>query len=76
MKSIEIDRSKRLKDEPNKGHNRWHTDIPAILEVDPDDFRVCTVEEQEQQSGMGGNQPSASGELSAKIIRKTETSPE
>ena len=35
MKSIEIDRSKRLKDEPNKGHNRWHTDIPAILEVDP-----------------------------------------
>ena len=35
MKSIEIDRSKRLKEEPNKGHNRWHPDIKPILEVDP-----------------------------------------
>ena len=23
-KSIEIDRKKRLRDEPHKGHNRWH----------------------------------------------------
>ena len=35
MKSIEIDRSKRLKQEPGKGHNRWHPDIPPVLEVDP-----------------------------------------
>ena len=35
MKSIEIDRSKRLKEEPHTGHNRWHPDVPAILEVDP-----------------------------------------
>ena len=35
MKSIEIDRSKRLKDDPGKGHNRWHPDIPPVLEVDP-----------------------------------------
>ena len=35
MKSVEIDRSKRLKEEPGKGHNRWHPDIPPILEVDP-----------------------------------------
>ena len=35
MKSIEIDRSKRLKEEPEKGHNRWHPDIPPIVEVDP-----------------------------------------
>ena len=34
MKSIEIDRSKRLKEEPAKGHNRWHPDIPPVLEVD------------------------------------------
>ena len=32
---IEIDRSKRLKDDPGKGHNRWHPDITPILEVDP-----------------------------------------
>src|ERR671914_705727 len=37
MKSVEIDRSKRLKEEPHKGHNRWHPDIPPILEVDPDE---------------------------------------
>ena len=35
MKSIEIDRSKRLKEESGKGHNRWHPDIPPVLEVDP-----------------------------------------
>ncbi len=34
MKSIEIDRGKRLKEEPAKGHNRWHPDIPAVLEVE------------------------------------------
>ena len=37
MKSIEIDRNKRLKEEPGKGHNRWHPDIPPVLEVDPGD---------------------------------------
>ena len=35
MKSIEIDRSKRLKEEPQKGHNRWHPDVTPVLEVDP-----------------------------------------
>ena len=35
MKSIEIDRTKRLKEEPDKGHNRWHPDIRPALEVDP-----------------------------------------
>ena len=35
MKSVEIDRSKRLKEEPSKGHNRWHPDIPPILEIEP-----------------------------------------
>ena len=35
MKTIEIDRSKRLREEPDKGHNRWHPDIPPILEVEP-----------------------------------------
>jgi formamidase len=35
MKSISIDRRKRLKEEPHTGHNRWHPDIPPILEVEP-----------------------------------------
>ena len=34
-KSIRIDRSKRLRDEPHTGHNRWHPDIPPLIEVDP-----------------------------------------
>ena len=35
MKSIELDYTKRCADEPSKGHNRWHPDIPPSLEVDP-----------------------------------------
>ncbi len=34
MKSIEIDRNKRLVEEPEKGHNRWHPDIQPVIEVD------------------------------------------
>ena len=38
MKSIEIDRTKRLKQEPHTGHNRWHPDIPPILEAEPGEY--------------------------------------
>jgi formamidase len=34
MKSVEIDRGKRLRDQPATGHNRFHPDIPPILGVD------------------------------------------
>jgi len=34
MKSVEIDRSKRLIDQPKTGHNRWHPDVTPILEAD------------------------------------------
>lgn len=33
MKIISIDRSKRLREEPHTGHNRWHPDIVPVLEV-------------------------------------------
>lgn len=32
---ISIDRSKTLTEEPAKGHNRWHPDIPPIVKIDP-----------------------------------------
>jgi len=32
---IAIDRTKTLSEEPAKGHNRWHPDIPPIVKVDP-----------------------------------------
>ncbi|UCD81322.1 MAG: acetamidase/formamidase family protein [Desulfobacterales bacterium] len=35
LKCIEIDRRKRLQDEPHTGHNRWHPDIPPAIEVEP-----------------------------------------
>ena len=35
MKSIEIDRNKRLKEEPQKGHNRWHPGVTPVLEAEP-----------------------------------------
>ena len=35
MKTIEIDRAKRLREEPHKGHNRWHPDIAPVIEVAP-----------------------------------------
>ena len=34
-KSIEIDRAKRLREEPHKGHNRWHPDIAPVIEAAP-----------------------------------------
>jgi formamidase len=34
MKSVEIDRKKPLREQPQTGHNRFHPDIPPLLEVD------------------------------------------
>ena len=34
MKEIRIDRTKALHEEPSKGHNRFHPDIPPVIEVD------------------------------------------
>ena len=34
-KGISIDRAKRLRDEPQTGHNRWHPDIVPLIEVAP-----------------------------------------
>ena len=35
MKSVSINRSQQLKDDPGTGHNRWHPDIDPILEAAP-----------------------------------------
>lgn len=32
-KNIQIDRQKRLRDQPHTGHNRWHPDIPPAIEA-------------------------------------------
>jgi hypothetical protein len=33
--SVTIDRRKHLDQEPGTGHNRWHPDVPAVVEVEP-----------------------------------------
>jgi formamidase len=33
-KAIHIDRRRHLAEEPMTGHNRWHPDIPPVIEVD------------------------------------------
>jgi formamidase len=35
MKSVRIDRTKLLRDNPGTGHNRWHPEIPPVLAVAP-----------------------------------------
>ena len=34
MQSIEIDRGKRLRDQPHTGHNRWHPEVEPKIEVE------------------------------------------
>ena len=54
MKCVRIDRNKRLKDEPHTGHNRWHPDIPPILEIEPgEELVIETRDARDGQIRMG-----------------------
>jgi formamidase len=50
VRSIEIDRNKPLKDEPSKGHNRWHPDIPPVIEIEPNE--AVTIETRDSSDGQ------------------------
>jgi len=52
MKSVEIDRGKRLKDQPTTGHNRFHPDIPPIVTVDEGEEVV--LETRDASDGQSG----------------------
>ncbi|HYB42430.1 MAG TPA: acetamidase/formamidase family protein [Candidatus Methylomirabilis sp.] len=52
MKSVEIDRSKPLRDQPRTGHNRIHPDVPPILEVAEGEEAVL-----ETRDGIDGQLP-------------------
>ena len=67
MKSIEIDRSKRLGEEPDKGHNRWHPDIPPILEVEPGEDVVLETRDASDGQIMPHMTASDLGHLSTKV---------
>jgi formamidase len=59
MKRIEIDRGKRLADQPSTGHNRFHPDIPPLLEVDEGEEVVL-----ETRDGVDGQLGPAATEAS------------
>lgn len=55
MKALRIDRSRRLRDDPGTGHNRWHPDIAPILEVDPGEdviFETRDASDGQVKDGM------------------------
>jgi formamidase len=49
-KSIEIDRAKPLREEPSKGHNRWHPDVPPVLEIEP--MEELSIETRDSSDGQ------------------------
>jgi len=54
MKTIRIQRNKRLRDDPGTGHNRWHPDIEPILTVEPgEDFVLETRDASDGQVREG-----------------------
>jgi formamidase len=64
MKSIEIDRSKPLIEEPEKGHNRWHPDIPPVVAADPGEEVVLeTRDASDNQTVPGATGPRGSGRI-------------
>ena len=54
MKSVEIDRGKRLKDQPATGHNRFHPEIPPLVTVDEgEEVVLATRDGVDGQLGPG-----------------------
>lgn len=49
---VRIDRNRTLDAEPESGHNRWHPDIPPVVECDPGD--VVTLETRDAFDGQMG----------------------
>jgi formamidase len=49
-KRIGIDRAKSLREEPHKGHNRWHPDIPPVVEIEPGE--ELTLETRDSSDGQ------------------------
>ena len=62
MKSIEIDRSKSLVEQPETGHNRWHPDIEPRIAVAPGEETVLqTRDATDGQSLSGYTKPRSFG---------------
>jgi formamidase len=61
-KGISIDRTKRLHEEPHTGHNRWHPDIPPLIEAAPgEEVALETRDANDLQIGPGITQDGLAG---------------
>lgn len=67
MKSVAINRAKRLKEEPEKGHNRWHPDLPPILEVAPGEEVLLETRDASDNQIQPGMTPADLANLDAKV---------
>ncbi len=57
MKSITIDRSVSLLEEPAKGHNRWHPDVPPVIEAEEGEEVVLETRDASDGSVQRGSEP-------------------
>jgi formamidase len=62
---IAIDRNKTLSEEPTKGHNRWHPDIPPVVKVDPG--QVVGLETRDAFDGQVNPKSTAADLLKASL---------
>ena len=64
MKSIEIDRTKSLIEQPETGHNRWHPDIEPLIAVAPGEAVVLqTRDASDGQTTPGSTAVRAAGRI-------------
>src|SRR2546426_7712677 len=62
MKSVEIDRGKRLKDQPTTGHNRSHPDVSPRVSVDEgEEVVLATRDGVDGQLGPGTSEADIAG---------------
>ena len=67
MQSVTIDRAKRLKQEPDKGHNRWHPDVSPIIEAEPGEEVVLETRDASDCQIQPGMTPDDLVGLDAKV---------
>ncbi|HEX5368234.1 MAG TPA: acetamidase/formamidase family protein [Dehalococcoidia bacterium] len=64
MKSIEIDRTRSLIQQPQTGHNRWHPDIEPLISASPGEEVVLgTRDAADGQTSPENSAPRASGRI-------------
>src|SRR5205085_12190373 len=64
MKSVHIDRAKRLKDQPTTGHNRFHPEVPPIVVAEEGEEVVL-----ETRDGVDGQLGPATTEADMAIMQ-------